>query len=73
MPILDLIAHGKASWEDIEELGDIVTGSASARQSKEDVVVFHESQGGITNVALAEVIYEEAIKRGLGTNFDFGR
>ena len=73
MPILDLIAQGKITWEEIDELGDIVTGSASARQGKDDVIVFHESQGGITNVSLAEVIYEEAVKRGLGTNFDFGR
>jgi alanine dehydrogenase len=71
MPILDLIAQGKTSWEDIDELGDIVSGTASARQSNEDVIVFHESQGGITNVALAEVIYEEAVKQGLGTGFDF--
>jgi hypothetical protein len=55
MPILDLIAHGKTSWEDIDELGDIVTGSASTRQMA-TTSLFHESQGGITNVALAEVI-----------------
>jgi ornithine cyclodeaminase len=71
MPILDLIADGKMSWEDIDELGDIVIGSASARQATEDIIVFHESQGGITNVALAEAIYEEAVKRGLGIDFDF--
>jgi ornithine cyclodeaminase/alanine dehydrogenase-like protein (mu-crystallin family) len=71
MPILDLIAEGKMSWEGIDELGDIVVGSASGRQATEDIIVFHESQGGITNVALAEAIYEEAVKRGLGTHFDF--
>lgn len=71
MPILDLIAAGRLSWEEIDELGDIVVGSAPARKSPEDIIVFHESQGGITNVALAEVIYEEAVKRGLGTQVDF--
>jgi ornithine cyclodeaminase/alanine dehydrogenase-like protein (mu-crystallin family) len=71
MPILDLIAEGKMNWEDIDELGDIVVGSASGRQAEEDIIVFHESQGGITNVALAAAIYEEAVKRGLGIDFDF--
>jgi N-[(2S)-2-amino-2-carboxyethyl]-L-glutamate dehydrogenase len=71
MPILDLIAEGKMKWEDIDELGDIVIGSASARKATKDIIVFHESQGGITNVALAEAIYEEAVKRGLGIDFDF--
>ena len=65
-PILELVAEGKTSWEKIPELGDLVVGRAEGRKSPKEVTIFKESQGGFGDMAFAQWIYEEAVRRKLG-------
>lgn len=65
-PLVELIAAGKMSWDDVVELGDVMTGRVPGRASADEVTVFHESQGGFGDVRFAVCVYEEARRRGLG-------
>ena len=65
-PIEELVEAGRLTWERVVELGDIVAGKRQGRRGPRDVTVFHESQGGYSDVALAAAAFEEARRRGLG-------
>ena len=66
MPIVEFVAEGKTSWEKVPELGDLIVGRASGRKSPKEITIFKESQGGFGDMAFAQWIYEEAVRRKLG-------
>lgn len=53
------------------ELGDVVTGNASGRESPEDVTVFDSGGTGIETAAAANMLYERAKERDLGVTIEF--
>jgi len=69
-PLIRLSKEGKIAWAKVAELGQIVSGEVQANPGSDDIVVFRESQGGYSDVALAAWAYEEALKKGLGTPID---
>jgi ornithine cyclodeaminase len=69
-PLIRLSKEGKIAWGKVAELGQIVSGEVQANPGSDDIVVFRESQGGYSDVALATWVYEEALKKGLGTPID---
>jgi len=70
LPLVELTAEGKLSWSRIPELGELVTGLAPGRESRDEINIFRESQGGYGDMALAAWLYEEALKRGLGKKME---
>ena len=70
-PLIRLSGDSKLNWDEVAELGQIVSGHVQANLGPDDVFVFRESQGGYSDVALAAWAYEEAVRRSLGTPFDF--
>ncbi len=66
LPLVELTAEGKLSWSRIAELGELVAGLAPGRESRDEINIFRESQGGYGDMALAAWLYEEAKRRGLG-------
>jgi ornithine cyclodeaminase/alanine dehydrogenase-like protein (mu-crystallin family) len=66
LPLVELIAEGKLSWSRIPELGELVTGRVPGRESRDEINIFRESQGGYGDIAFATWIYEEAKRKGLG-------
>jgi ornithine cyclodeaminase/alanine dehydrogenase-like protein (mu-crystallin family) len=66
LPLVELTAEGKLSWSRIPELGELVTGRVPGRQSRDEINIFRESQGGYGDIAFATWIYEEAKRKGLG-------
>ena len=70
-PLLRLAAEGKVNWNDVAELGQIVSDQIKVNPSSSDIYVVRESQGGYSDVALAAWAYEEARKQNLGHTFDF--
>jgi ornithine cyclodeaminase/alanine dehydrogenase-like protein (mu-crystallin family) len=70
----DLIAPvsaGELDWDDVHELGDVVSGKLSGRQHGEDITLF-ESQGiAIEDVAVARKVFELGRERGVGTPLPF--
>src|ERR1043166_335313 len=70
LPLVELSAAGKLSWSRIAELGELVTGRAPGRTSREEINIFRESQGGYGDIGFAAWLYEEARKRGLGKEME---
>lgn len=70
-PLVELIAAGRLRWDDIVELGDVMTGRVPGRASADEITVFHESQGGFGDVMFASAVYAEARRRGLGQDIAF--
>jgi alanine dehydrogenase len=66
LPLVELTAEGKLSWSRIPELGELVTGRVPGRESRDEINIFRESQGGYGDIAFATWIYEEAKRKGLG-------
>jgi ornithine cyclodeaminase len=66
-----LLQEGRLAPESIVELGAIISGDVTPRNGPADITVFRESRGGVGDTALANWAYEEALRRGLGTEFDF--
>ena len=70
LPLVELTAEGKLSWSRIPELGELVTGLAPGRESRDEINIFRESQGGYGDMVFAAWLYEEAVKRGLGKKME---
>jgi ornithine cyclodeaminase/alanine dehydrogenase-like protein (mu-crystallin family) len=70
LPLVELTAEGKLSWSRIAELGELVTGLAPGRESRDEINIFRESQGGYGDMVFAAWLYEEAVKRGLGKKME---
>jgi alanine dehydrogenase len=70
LPLVELTAEGKLSWSRIPELGELISGRVPGRESREEINIFRESQGGYGDIAFATWIYEEARRRKLGRQLE---
>ncbi len=62
----DLIAAGRLTWQDIVELGDIVTGKAIGRRGPADITLFKSLGIALEDIAFADQICRRAAERGIG-------
>jgi alanine dehydrogenase len=53
------------------ELGDVVAGNATGRESDDDITVFDSGGTAIETVAAAHMLYERAKDEGLGSDISF--
>ncbi len=70
LPLVELTAEGKLSWSRIPELGELVAGLVPGRESREEINIFRESQGGYGDMAFAAWLYDEARRKGLGRQME---
>ena len=62
----DLVGEGGLNWDDVHELGDLVTGKVKSRQSPTDLTLFKSLGVALEDMAFAEMIYRRALKKGVG-------
>ena len=62
----DLVGEGRLRWEDVRELGDVVTGAANARKSPKELTLFKSLGVALEDIAFAELIYRRALEQGAG-------
>jgi len=67
---LPLIEKGKLKWSDLTELGDVVSGKISGRDTKEEITLFKSVGVAVEDIAVAAHIYNIAKKAGIGTSLD---
>ncbi len=70
LPLVELTAEGKLSWSRIPELGELVAGQMPGRESRDEINIFRESQGGYGDMAFAAWLYDEARRKGLGRQME---
>ena len=62
------IARGITSWEDIVEMGEILTGRAKGRSARDQITLFKQnSDQGVGFMALANLAHDIARANGIGT------
>jgi ornithine cyclodeaminase/alanine dehydrogenase-like protein (mu-crystallin family) len=62
----DLVAAGRLTWQDIVELGDILTGKAAGRRGPADITLFKSLGIALEDIAFADLIWRRAGERGVG-------
>ena len=66
----DMCHDGIISKSDITDLGDILLGNASGRDSDDQIIVYSVGGMPVEDVAWGKVCYENAVKMGLGTKLN---
>jgi ornithine cyclodeaminase/alanine dehydrogenase len=63
---------GVWSWDKVVgDLGDVVLGRIPGRTSPEEITLFKSVGLAIQDLSAAKAVYDEAVKRGIGTEFQF--
>ncbi|MEW6210392.1 MAG: ornithine cyclodeaminase family protein [Acidobacteriota bacterium] len=64
--LLPAIERGIICWESVAELGRIVAGQISGRESDDDITIFKSNGIALEDVAVALEVYTRARERGVG-------
>jgi alanine dehydrogenase len=62
----DLVSEGRLKWDDVYELGDVVSGAVTTRQSRSDLTLFKSLGVALEDIAFADMIYRRALEQGVG-------
>jgi ornithine cyclodeaminase/alanine dehydrogenase-like protein (mu-crystallin family) len=63
---------GEWTWDKVAgDLGDVVMGNIQGRTSPGDITLFKSVGLAIQDMSSAKLVYDEAAKRGIGTEFQF--
>jgi ornithine cyclodeaminase/alanine dehydrogenase-like protein (mu-crystallin family) len=62
----DLVDAGLLAWQDIVEIGDILTEKAPGRRGGADITLFKSLGIALEDIAFADLIWRRAIERGIG-------
>lgn len=68
--VMDLIAEGKMSSDQVDDLGDILLGKIPLHRKKDEVIIY--SVGGMPteDVAWGTIVYRNALKNGIGVKLN---
>jgi ornithine cyclodeaminase/alanine dehydrogenase-like protein (mu-crystallin family) len=63
---------GNWDWSRVAgSLGEVISGKVRGRTSREELTLFKSVGLAIQDVSAAKAVYDEAVKRGIGTEFQF--
>jgi alanine dehydrogenase len=62
----DLVTTGRLQWQDIVDLGDLVTGKASGRRGPADITLFKSLGIALEDIAFADLIVRRSRENGAG-------
>jgi len=63
----DLIAEGKMTSDQIDDLGDVLTGKIPVHRNPDEIVVYSVGGMPVEDVAWGTIVYRNALERGIGT------
>ena len=67
---MDMIAEGKMSHDEIEDIGKIVAGEAPGRRDDNEIIIMSVGGMPVEDVAWGTVLYRNAIERGIGVKLN---
>ncbi|WP_444462322.1 tyramine oxidase subunit B [Rhodobacter capsulatus] len=67
---MDMIAEGKLSHDDLEDLGAIVAGDAPGRRNDQEIIIMSVGGMPVEDVAWGTVLYRNAVERGIGVKLN---
>jgi ornithine cyclodeaminase/alanine dehydrogenase-like protein (mu-crystallin family) len=63
---------GEWSWDKVAgSLGDVINGKIKGRTSENEITLFKSVGLAIQDMSVGKAVYEEALKQGIGTDFEF--
>jgi len=63
---------GDWAWDKAAgDLGDVIVGKVKGRTSREEITLFKSVGLAIQDMSAARIVFDEAVKRGIGTEFQF--
>ncbi len=63
---MDLITEGKMKKEQIDDLGDVLTGKIPAHRNENEIVIYSVGGMPIEDVAWGTIVYRKALEKGIG-------
>jgi ornithine cyclodeaminase len=63
---MDMIAEGKMTRDQLEDIGAIVSGDTPGRTNDEEIIIMSVGGMPVEDVAWGTVIYRNALERGIG-------
>lgn len=63
---MDLIADGKLSNGQVDDLGDVIVGKVPVHRKEDEIVIFSVGGMPIEDVAWGTIVYRNALKKGIG-------
>jgi alanine dehydrogenase len=65
-------AKGEWEWDKVAgNLGDVILGRVPGRASADDITLFKSVGLAVQDMSAAKAVYDEALRRGIGTEFQF--
>ena len=65
-----MIAEGKLSAEQLEDIGKIVAGDAPGRQNEDEIIIMSVGGMPVEDVAWGTVVYRNALAKGIGVKLN---
>ncbi len=63
---------GQLSWDNVVQLGAVLTGDRAGRSTEKDITVFKSLGLAVEDVTTARFVYEQAVAQGYGEKSSFG-
>lgn len=67
---MDLIAEGKMSKDQIDDLGDVLIGKIPVHRKEDEIVIYSVGGMPVEDVAWGTIVYRHAIEMGIGTKLN---
>ena len=67
---MDLIAEGKMSKDQIDDLGDVLIGKIPVHRKEDEIVIYSVGGMPVEDVAWGTIVYRNAIEKGIGTKLN---
>jgi len=67
---MDMIAEGKMTIDQIDDLGDILIGKIPVHRKENEIVIYSVGGMPVEDVAWGTIVYRNAIAKGIGTKLN---
>ncbi len=68
--VMDLIAQGKMTSEQVDDLGDILTGKIPVHRKEDEIIIYSVGGMPVEDVAWGTIVYRNALEKGIGTKLN---
>lgn len=65
--VMDLIAQGRMTPDQIDDLGDILMGTTPVHRKDDEIIIYSIGGMPVEDVAWGTIVYRNALKNGIGT------
>ena len=67
---MDMLAEGKLTADELEDIGKIIDGEAPGRKNDEEIIIMSVGGMPVEDVAWGTVVYRNAIEKGIGVKLN---